>query len=72
MGGKLTLSDDSHGVAQVGLNFKRAVQYLRELGVEQVYYPFWPTTDSGRGSRQLKSHSLADLKLGLFPQTPVK
>lgn len=38
MGGKLTLSDDSHGVAQVGLNFGGVSRYLKSLGVEDLYY----------------------------------
>lgn len=37
MGGKLTLSDDSHGVDQVGTNFGRAVDFLESLGVEEVF-----------------------------------
>ena len=37
MGGKLTLSDDSHGIAQVGTNFERAFAYLETLGVEELY-----------------------------------
>lgn len=37
MGGKLTLSDDSHGVAQVGLNFRRVSDYLKSLGVRELY-----------------------------------
>jgi histidinol-phosphatase (PHP family) len=38
MGGKFTLSDDSHGVAQVGLNFGGASDYLKSLGVMDLYY----------------------------------
>jgi len=38
MGGKFTLSDDSHGVAQVGLNFERVLDYLKSLGVTELYY----------------------------------
>jgi histidinol-phosphatase (PHP family) len=37
-GGKFCLSDDSHGVAQVGLNYTKCIDYLEELGVEQVWY----------------------------------
>ena len=37
MGGKLTLSDDSHGVVQVGTNFEKAIVFLEELGVEEVF-----------------------------------
>lgn len=38
MGGRLTLSDDSHGVEQVGLNYGRAVEGLKEAGVERVWF----------------------------------
>jgi hypothetical protein len=38
MGGRFTLSDDSHGVAQVGLNFERVLDYLKSLGVTELYY----------------------------------
>ena len=37
MGGRLALSDDSHGIAQVGTNFERAFMYLESLGVEELY-----------------------------------
>jgi len=32
------LSDDSHGVAQVGLNYHRLFQYMRTLGASHYYY----------------------------------
>jgi HisJ family histidinol phosphate phosphatase len=37
MGGKFTLSDDSHGIAQVGTNYLRLLRYLEGLGVEDVW-----------------------------------
>jgi histidinol-phosphatase (PHP family) len=37
MGGMLTLSDDSHGIAHVGTNYERAIEYLESLGVEDLY-----------------------------------
>jgi histidinol-phosphatase (PHP family) len=37
MGGKLTLSDDSHGIAQVGTNFERAFAYLESLEVKELF-----------------------------------
>lgn len=37
MGGKLTMSDDSHGIVQVGTNFERAIVFLEDLGVEEVF-----------------------------------
>lgn len=32
------MSDDSHGVAQVGLNFQRGIQHLQDIGVTHLYY----------------------------------
>jgi histidinol-phosphatase (PHP family) len=37
MGGKFTMSDDSHGIAQVATNYGRAAEYLTSLGVEDVW-----------------------------------
>lgn len=37
MGGKLTLSDDSHGVAQIGACFGGVVEFLERVGVERVW-----------------------------------
>jgi histidinol-phosphatase (PHP family) len=37
MGGRFTLSDDAHGVAQVGLNYQSTKTYLEQLGVEELY-----------------------------------
>lgn len=35
--GKLTLSDDSHGVAQIATNYGRAVDYVGSLGVKELW-----------------------------------
>lgn len=37
MGGKFTLSDDSHGIEQVATNYSRTIAYLQSLGVQQVW-----------------------------------
>lgn len=37
MGGKFTMSDDSHGIAQVATNYGRALDYLEGLGVTEVW-----------------------------------
>ncbi|KAJ4153457.1 hypothetical protein LMH87_009942 [Akanthomyces muscarius] len=37
LGGKFTLSDDSHGVNHVATNYLGAVTYLQSLGVEDVW-----------------------------------
>lgn len=37
MGGKFTMSDDSHGIGQVATNYARAITYLESLGVKEVW-----------------------------------
>ncbi|CAN8103057.1 unnamed protein product [Discula destructiva] len=37
MGGKFTMSDDSHGIAQLATNYRRALEYLEGLGVTEVW-----------------------------------
>jgi len=37
-GGKLGLSDDSHGKHGVGLNYGRLADYLKMSGVTEIYY----------------------------------
>ncbi|KAF7869808.1 hypothetical protein EAF04_004592 [Stromatinia cepivora] len=37
LGGKFTLSDDSHGIGHVGTNFVKAIEYLESLQVEELY-----------------------------------
>jgi len=38
MGGRVCFSDDSHGVAQVGLNYAKMKTYLEGMGVEEIWY----------------------------------
>ncbi|EPS44137.1 hypothetical protein H072_1868 [Dactylellina haptotyla CBS 200.50] len=40
-GVKLVMSDDSHGVAQVGFGYARCLEYLAEQGVAEVWYYEW-------------------------------
>ncbi|KAL2255621.1 hypothetical protein VTK26DRAFT_2995 [Humicola hyalothermophila] len=37
MGGRFTMSDDSHGIAQVATNYHRGLDYLEGLGVKEVW-----------------------------------
>jgi histidinol-phosphatase (PHP family) len=63
MGGKLTLSDDSHGVAQVGTNFTRAIGYLETLGVEELFVLDGKNgTGSHRGSTSVRSVALSNIR----------
>lgn len=38
LGGRICLSDDSHGIAQVGLNYGRMRDYLVSMGVKEVWH----------------------------------
>ncbi|KAF8660480.1 hypothetical protein AX16_001606 [Volvariella volvacea WC 439] len=43
LGGKLALSDDSHGPHAVGLNYDKLAKYLQALNVQEIWY----LSDSG-------------------------
>lgn len=36
LNGRFTLSDDSHGVAQVGLNFHKVLDAIRKAGIKEL------------------------------------
>jgi len=36
MGGRFTLSDDSHGVEQVGTNYGRCLEFVERIGLERI------------------------------------
>jgi histidinol-phosphatase (PHP family) len=63
MGGKLTLGDDSHGVAQVGTNFGRVFRYLEGLEVKELFLLESDGVKAqGKKSVGVRSVSLADAK----------
>ncbi|KAK6214066.1 hypothetical protein LQW54_004843 [Pestalotiopsis sp. IQ-011] len=37
LGGKFTFSDDSHGIAQLGTNYMKGLEYLESLGLSEVW-----------------------------------
>ena len=37
MGGRFTLSDDSHGTDQIGLNFDKVLAFIEKTGIKEVY-----------------------------------
>lgn len=37
-GGKFCLSDDSHGLAQLGLNYHKVMKLIIDLGLKEIYY----------------------------------
>lgn len=46
MGGRFTLSDDSHGVEHVGFNYRRVLECIKEAGITElvVLAPISPST----------------------------
>lgn len=63
-GGRFTLSDDSHGVDQVGLNYEKVLDFVEKTGIKEIHF-------LGRGSAgfdhrfpnvSMSSASLAALK----------
>lgn len=74
-GGRFCLSDDSHGTAQVGLNYHKSLQYLQDLKVEKLYYlslPEQDDVDNGtvpiflKDRPIVKSIPLADVRRDIF------
>lgn len=68
IGGLFTLSDDSHGIAQVGTNFEKALEYLESLQVPHLCFferngGIAQTQDSRLG---IAMAPLADVKAGNF------
>ncbi|ORY00274.1 histidinol phosphate phosphatase H [Basidiobolus meristosporus CBS 931.73] len=37
-GGRVTISDDSHGPGDVGMHYGKLYEYLRELGIKELHY----------------------------------
>lgn len=46
LGGRLALSDDSHGPHRVGENYSRMRDYLRQMGVKELWYLTRSSSDS--------------------------
>jgi len=38
MKGRFVLSDDSHGVGHIGTNYCKALEFIRETGIRELYY----------------------------------
>lgn len=66
LGGQFTLSDDSHGIAQVGTNYARALDFLTSLGVSSVFTlernPHPGTTGDQKSTITKKEVPIASIK----------
>lgn len=58
MGGRLTLSDDSHSIAQVSTCYPETLDFLSSLGVEEIWYMDRKTNTSGTTSRHIALKSI--------------
>ena len=38
MGGRFTMSDDSHGIDQIGTNYPRMLAFIHQAGIQQIHY----------------------------------
>lgn len=56
-GGRLVLSDDSHGPRAVGLNYDRKYAYLVKMGVEEVWY-LERCEEVNAGGRQVRARKV--------------
>lgn len=65
MDGKFTLSDDSHGLGQVGLNFARVQEYLVDVGIQEVWY----FDRDANGDLADRSVQVKALTLAAYPST---
>lgn len=61
LGGRFTMSDDSHGIAQVGTNYGRGLEFLESIGVEEVW-TFERTGGDGKEELVEKRVSLREFK----------
>ena len=69
MGGRLTLSDDCHGLEQVGTNFGKTVEFLEGIGITEVWL-LEPGETVGNSKRVISTRSikLEDIKKSIEPK----
>ncbi|KAF2877456.1 histidinol-phosphatase [Massariosphaeria phaeospora] len=48
MGGRFAMSDDSHGIDQIGTNYARLLAFIHQAGIKQIYFaePTIPKQDT--------------------------
>ncbi|KAK5709371.1 hypothetical protein LTR17_019825 [Elasticomyces elasticus] len=70
MGGRFTLSDDSHGIAQVGLNYEKVLHCVERAGITELSHLVPATAESSIDPRfpevQWAAVQVADLKQHAF------
>lgn len=38
MGGRFAMSDDSHGIDQIGTNYRRLLDFIQTVGIKEIHY----------------------------------
>lgn len=71
MNGRFVMSDDSHGVEQVGLNYHRVLDAIRKAGIEELHFleketPGAMVNGGGHATSHATKVSLADLEAHPF------
>lgn len=65
-GGRFTISDDSHGIEQVGLNYERVLTYIESLGLGELHYlerlPMGQLAINCLGPCKVRSISVVELR----------
>ncbi|KAK9252776.1 Polymerase/histidinol phosphatase-like protein [Lipomyces tetrasporus] len=56
-GGQFCLSDDSHGIAQIGLNFHKTLKQMDKLGITELSY-----VDLENGGAVIRKENVAEIK----------
>ncbi|WFD34183.1 histidinol-phosphatase [Malassezia cuniculi] len=69
-GGRIALSDDSHGTNQVALNYSRLREYLLSEGVHEIWYleaddTTWPTDSAARRAQYASDEAAREARLAL-------
>lgn len=65
LGGKFTLSDDSHGISQVATNYTRALTYLESLGITELWTFERIVQEDGTGILREKAVAFSDIRQSL-------
>ena len=60
MGGKFTISDDSHRVDDIGLNYHVVLDHVKQLGVHELFIPE-ETSSSETGPGQTRKYEIHSL-----------
>jgi histidinol-phosphatase (PHP family) len=72
MNGRFCLSDDSHGVPQVGFGYEKVLDFMEQTGISTLHYLELSTTGTAEGQdsrfphTHIQSIPVAELKKSPF------